>query len=73
MRSIKSKTGYTKLHAIKTLLDTVIKNTVVSILGNNYTIHSATPSGGIAHLGQETPESKRVIFTMNYLVKISKN
>jgi len=63
-------TGWQKINNIAISLDESVANETVGIDANRYVIPAVTIASGPLNIGQETPESKRVIFTLNVLASI---
>lgn len=64
-RAYNQSTGWTKVNDLVTKLDTEVNRGIVVLGGTTYIVHSVDRTSGPFHVGRETPESKREIFTVN--------
>jgi hypothetical protein len=62
--------GHIKISTIEYTLDR-LNRAVVVVGSSSYMIHAVTRRSGAFHLGKDTPNSKRDLFTLNILVKIT--
>lgn len=71
IRALDEETGWDKCNTIAGNLD-ALHNQLVSKDSNTYKIHNVSRSGGIGSLGFETGTKKRRLFSMNFLISLSK-
>lgn len=64
-------TGFTKAHAIAIQLDQNVSYEPVLLGSKNYIVHSVNRTGGVIHVGKESPSSKRHLFTINAVVALT--
>lgn len=70
IRSATYASGYTKARAIAVAADETVYQNTVTISGTSYTVHQISRTGDVLALGQQTPESKRYLFTINAVVSL---
>jgi hypothetical protein len=66
------ETGWDKCNVLAGQL-AAVHNAETILNGDTYTIHNVSIIGGVNSLGKETGTKRRNMFTMNFLVDISKN
>lgn len=71
VRSETEQVGVTKIYAIANELDTIFRNSTVTISSSTYTIHTATRTTNILALGYENPQTKRNLFSTNAIVSLT--
>lgn len=62
--------GYQKSREITEALDTLAYRDTVTINGASYLVHALHRTSGIIEVGFDSPVSKRLLFTVNYLVTL---
>lgn len=72
IRSPSSETGYTKAEAIKVALDEAYRVSV-TIDSTTYTIQAATRVGTVNSLGRDVQRTKMFLYTLNYLLTVSRD
>lgn len=72
VRSAIHTTNYIKCQSIQNYLDKSIKRTTLTISSSDYLIHDYIRRQPILRLGKDTPNSKRELFVLNYLLKVDK-
>ncbi len=68
VRSDTEQVGLTKIYSIANEIDTIFKNSTLTISGSTYTIHTITRTTNILALGYENPQTKRNLFSTNAIV-----
>lgn len=63
-------TGWTKINAIRTLLNEQVRNEYVTVGATQYAVHGFTHESGPLSLGRESPTSQRRLFTLNGTVTL---
>lgn len=63
--------GFAKASAIAELLDQSVVYETVTIEATDYIVHSINRTSNVLHLGKETPNSKRHLFTINATVALT--
>lgn len=69
IRAARYEPGYTKARSIAVHLDTVYQKIIV-VKTHTYCVHSIGRISDVISLGKESPQSKRILFTVNALVCI---
>lgn len=72
IRSVNYSTGHSKCRSIVNTLDTDVLRYDLTIDSIPYRIQSITRLSGILHLGDESPSSKRQLFTINGSISVRK-
>lgn len=72
VRSPTHAVGYAKARAIAQALDTLVAYETVTISSNTYRVESVSRRGDVLVLGKDMSNTKRDLFTINYLVSITK-
>jgi hypothetical protein len=70
VRATDDPTGFKKAIAIKTIFDRSVNMETVVVNGNTYTVGAITQPA-ILNIGQDTPQTKRQVYTMNPLLAIA--
>jgi hypothetical protein len=70
IRGVNYSQGWTKASAVHSAFDSMYEK-IITIDGTRYLVHSVVNNGGILSLGNESPESKRELFTLNALTTIT--
>jgi len=70
IRATDHATGWAKANSIKTLLDSSIAMSDVTVSTSNYVVGAVTRKSGPFGIGKETPSSKRELFTINAVVSL---
>lgn len=71
IRSLTEEEGWDKCNILAGQLD-IVHNAQTIFDGTTYEIHNVTNPGGINSLGEEIGTKRRKLFTMNFLVSMSK-
>lgn len=71
VRATDEQTGWVKSETIRTTLAESVRRTVVVVGANSYRVHAVTRIGPTIPLGDETPKSKRKVFTINCTVAVT--
>lgn len=71
VRAVDKNAGWRKAVAIRTLLSTSVRMTAVAIGSDTYNVAAVTHMGQVIPLGDETPQSKRKVFTLNMTAAIT--
>lgn len=72
VRDATQNSAWQKIYEIQQALDTEVLGDSVTIGGSNYEVSYLTRTTGILSLGRESPESKRVLFSINYSILIGR-
>jgi hypothetical protein len=71
VRSQDHPTGWTKIAAIRQLLATQVDRMIVTLASNqSYTVFAVVKIKQILSIGKDVPNSKRSLFTLNFLAAI---
>jgi len=70
VRGGRYSTAWAIVNDVAVKMDTQVKRDIVTLSSSTYNVHGAHRTSGPIHLGRESPQSKREIFTLNYLVSI---
>ncbi len=62
--------GYAKIRALATALDQYVYQALVSLDGAEYLLWSVSRTGGILSLGVDSPNTRRVLFTLNAVLTV---
>lgn len=72
VRCPSSKDGALYAHKIKLALDQLQVPYTVSLGGHSYKIYNCSPSGTVIPLGQDQTNQSRFLWTINYLLTLSR-
>lgn len=64
--------GYGKASAIRNYLAEAVRNTYTTVVDARYLVHAVTKIGDVIPIGRDTPTSKRLLFTVNATVAMTK-
>lgn len=71
IRALDEQTGWVKAETLRAALAESVKRTVVAVGANSYKVHAVTHIGPVIPIGDETPQSKRKVFTINCTAAIT--
>jgi len=71
IRALIEETGWTKCNILANQLDSVVNVDVIKD-GSTYRLHNVSRVGGINVLGEEMTTKRRKLFSMNFLVSLTK-
>lgn len=63
--------GYLKARQVAIVLDQQVRRTTVAVDSVEYMIHSMNRKSDVIYMGEDTPTSRRKVFTINYTVTVS--
>lgn len=70
IRSMDERTGYTKAETVRTAL-AAVRRRVATVNGSGYKVHAITHIGPVLPIGDEAPQSRRKVFTLNCTAAIT--
>ena len=70
LRCLTPESGYARMRTLMLVMDELIRLDHVSIVNSEYLVTAISRKGGILSLGEETPNSKRYVFTLNAIVSL---
>ena len=72
IRALSEETGWAKCNVLANQLDTVTNVDVLHTDGFTYRLHNISRMGGINPLGEEQTTKRRKLFSMNFLISMTK-
>ncbi len=73
VRAADKRTGYAKANALRAFLSETVKRNTVNLDGVSYTVNCAVKIGQVLPIGDDVPNTRRKLFTLNFLLSCKEN